>query len=180
MLARRDVDLVDKAIDQMKERIVSLVNDSIRDQLYPKALECLVALRNGCVQEEESQKYLLPLPSYRYLLIFCVKRFNAFLAEVRGFYEGKRRDEFWQCVVRSKVSLISSEEADDSDVSPQESREVSVLGGYYVCRIICSKVYYYSNSSLLGQAMEMEAQRRRKRTIQRPMQPTLQLMICLI
>ena len=79
MLARRDVDLVDKAIDQMKERIVSLVNDSIRDQLYPKALECLVALRNGCVQEEESHKYLLPLPSYRDLLIFCVKKVQCFL-----------------------------------------------------------------------------------------------------
>ena len=51
---------------------------------------------------------------------------------MRGFYEGKRRDEFWQCVVRSKVSLISSEEADDSDVSPQESRQVSVLR-----RLIC-------------------------------------------
>lgn len=57
MMARRDIDLVDKAIDQMKERILALVNDSIRDQLYPKALECLAALRKGCIQEEESHKY---------------------------------------------------------------------------------------------------------------------------
>jgi hypothetical protein len=50
MLGRRDVDLVDKAIGEMEKRILQLVNDSIRDQFYAKALECLVALRHGCVK----------------------------------------------------------------------------------------------------------------------------------
>lgn len=68
MLARRDIDLVEKgvqtyccitgshllfffvaAVDQMKQRILQLVNDSIRDQFYPKAIECVVALRSGCI-----------------------------------------------------------------------------------------------------------------------------------
>lgn len=38
-ISRRDVDLVDKAIEQMKSRIIQLVNDSIRDQFYGKAME---------------------------------------------------------------------------------------------------------------------------------------------
>ena len=38
------------AIDEMKIRIQQLVSDSLRDQLYGKAIECLQALRDGCVQ----------------------------------------------------------------------------------------------------------------------------------
>ncbi len=78
--ARRDVDLVDKAIEQMRARILQLVNDSVRDQLYPKALECMRALREGALQEGEADA------------------FNKFLRELRGFYERKRRDDFWQQV----------------------------------------------------------------------------------
>lgn len=50
MLARRDVDLVDDAIAQMQTRITQLINDSIRDQFYPKAVDCLSALRDGCIK----------------------------------------------------------------------------------------------------------------------------------
>ncbi|EFA77477.1 hypothetical protein PPL_12079 [Heterostelium album PN500] len=54
MLARRDIDLVDKAISLMKQRIVQLVNDSLKDQFYQKALECVVELRRGSIKESES------------------------------------------------------------------------------------------------------------------------------
>jgi len=50
MLARRDIDLVDEAIAQMQTRITQLINDSIRDQFYPKAVDCLAALREGCIK----------------------------------------------------------------------------------------------------------------------------------
>lgn len=50
MLNRRDVDLVEKALDGMKKRILQLINDSILTQLYHKALDCLRALREGCIQ----------------------------------------------------------------------------------------------------------------------------------
>ncbi|ELR21345.1 ATPdependent DNA helicase [Acanthamoeba castellanii str. Neff] len=39
MLARRDVDLVDKAVEQMQGRIKQLVEDSVGTQLYDKALQ---------------------------------------------------------------------------------------------------------------------------------------------
>ena len=57
----------------MKGRISQLVNDSIRDQFYGKAMECLKALREGCMRETESDL------------------FNGFLTHVKGEYEGKRR-----------------------------------------------------------------------------------------
>ncbi len=56
MLSRRDVDLVEKAIQQMQDRINQLVNDSIRSQLYPKAIECLCALHNGCQKVNKIKK----------------------------------------------------------------------------------------------------------------------------
>jgi len=103
MLARRDVDLVDKAIEQMKNRIVQLVNDSVRDQLYPKAIDCLQALRAGTIREEESQT------------------FNSFLKELRNYFEGKRRQDFWQMILDTKTTLISYAESEDSSVSPAEA-----------------------------------------------------------
>ncbi len=57
MLSRRDVDLVEKAIQQMQDRINQLVNDSIRSQLYPKAIECLCALHNGCQKVNKIKKW---------------------------------------------------------------------------------------------------------------------------
>jgi len=109
MLARRDVDLVDKAIEQMQERIVAFVNESIGAQLYPKAIECLEAMRNGCVQEEESAK------------------FNQFLHHLRALYAQKRRHDFWTLVCDAKLALISTEEANDSVVTAEEAKQFVAL-----------------------------------------------------
>jgi ATP-dependent DNA helicase 2 subunit 2 len=105
MLARRDVDLVDKAIGQMKERINQLVEDSIRTQLYPKAIECLQALRQGCIQEDEPQK------------------FNDYMEEMKQLYANKRKDDFWQAVRQSGISLITAQESAESTVSPAQSSQ---------------------------------------------------------
>jgi ATP-dependent DNA helicase 2 subunit 2 len=112
MLARRDVDLVEKAIEGIKKRIVQLVNDSILSQLYPKAIECLLALRQACVQEEESES------------------FNRFLVDLRSYYEGKRRDDFWRLIVSQKITLIDSLESEDSSISPDEARQVTYVSSY--------------------------------------------------
>lgn len=106
MLSRRDVDLVEKAIDGMKKKILQLVNDSLLNQYYPKAIECLNALRDGCIQEEESET------------------FNNFLRDLRKYFKGKRKNDFWNLIVSKKISLIHYEESDDSSVSPQESKQV--------------------------------------------------------
>ena len=103
MIARRDVDLVDKAIEQMKERIQRLLNESVKDQLYPKALDCMKALREGCVQEEEPAA------------------FNTFLQLLRSIHKGKRHDGFWQLLVSTSISLIHEEECEESDVTKEES-----------------------------------------------------------
>lgn len=78
MLARRDVDLVDKAVEQMQGRIKQLVEDSVGTQLYDKALQCLQTLRHGCMIEDEHQRY------------------NEFVDELEGYYRHKRRDDFWR------------------------------------------------------------------------------------
>lgn len=45
------------AIQQMCAVIQRLVNESLRDQLYEKALTCLRALRAGAVREDEATAF---------------------------------------------------------------------------------------------------------------------------
>ena len=109
MIARRDVDLVDKAIEQLKDRIIQILNDSVKDQLYPKALGCIKVLRLGCVQEEEPAA------------------FNTFLRLLRSMHEGKRHNSFWELLLSAGISLIHEEECEESDVSKEESEKVRQL-----------------------------------------------------
>eukprot|EP01117_Protostelium_nocturnum_P014755 TRINITY_DN5645_c0_g1_i1.p1 TRINITY_DN5645_c0_g1~~TRINITY_DN5645_c0_g1_i1.p1 ORF type:complete len:726 (-),score=197.55 TRINITY_DN5645_c0_g1_i1:67-2244(-) len=103
MLGRRDVDLVEIAMEGMKKRIFQLVNDSILSQLYPKAFDCLLAFRESAILEDESDY------------------FNRFMHELRNSFENKKRNDFWKLVVERQISLITSEESQDSDVSPEDS-----------------------------------------------------------
>lgn len=53
MFARRDnPDWVVKAIDAMKNKIHDLIEDSHEGDNNSKALECLAALRKGCINEQ--------------------------------------------------------------------------------------------------------------------------------
>lgn len=53
MLSHRDnPDWVSKAIKGLKSKILELVEDSVAGNNYDKAVECLVALRKGCVLEQ--------------------------------------------------------------------------------------------------------------------------------
>lgn len=53
LISRRDsLNWVVKAINEMKNKILDLVEDSHEGDNYPKALECLVALRKGCILEQ--------------------------------------------------------------------------------------------------------------------------------
>ena len=53
MMSRRDSpEWVGKAINEMKNKIFDLVEDSYEGDNYLKALEYLVALRKGCVLEQ--------------------------------------------------------------------------------------------------------------------------------
>ncbi|KAM4104949.1 hypothetical protein ACJW30_06G196800 [Castanea mollissima] len=54
MMSGRDgPEWIGKAIKDMRKRIFDLVEDSFEGDNYPKALECLVALRKGCILVQE-------------------------------------------------------------------------------------------------------------------------------
>lgn len=99
MFTRRDVDLVDRAIEEMQAMIIKLINDSINDQYYNKALNCLIALRKGCIDEEESES------------------FNKFLRRIKTMYSTGKRKGFWELIKKNKLNLISSDECPDSNVT---------------------------------------------------------------
>lgn len=55
MMSRRDgTEWVNKAIQDMKNKIFDMVENSFEGDTYHKALECLVALRKGCILEQVS------------------------------------------------------------------------------------------------------------------------------
>lgn len=55
MMSRRDTaEWVSKAIKDMKNKIFHIVEDSFEGDTYQKALECVVALRKGCILEQVS------------------------------------------------------------------------------------------------------------------------------
>ncbi|PRP79754.1 hypothetical protein PROFUN_12616 [Planoprotostelium fungivorum] len=121
MLARRDVDLIQLAMEGMKSRIIQQVTDSIMTQLYPKAFDCLLTFREAAIQEEESEY------------------FNKSLREMRTAFEGRRRDDFWKLIVERKISLITSEEAEDSEVSLTEAQQF--LAGPVVSQESAGELY---------------------------------------
>lgn len=53
MISRRDSpEWVDKAIKEMKSKILELLKDTCSEEIYPKALEYLIALRKACILEQ--------------------------------------------------------------------------------------------------------------------------------
>lgn len=105
MLARRDSDeWVPKALREMKKLITDLLDSSYKGNTYHKAMDCLVALRNGCVQQEEPMEY------------------NNFMRELRSNCQGKRLNDFWELIVSKNVRLINKNEAAESDVTEEEAK----------------------------------------------------------
>eukprot|EP01006_Ploeotia_vitrea_P048337 TRINITY_DN67222_c3_g2_i1.p1 TRINITY_DN67222_c3_g2~~TRINITY_DN67222_c3_g2_i1.p1 ORF type:complete len:767 (+),score=83.61 TRINITY_DN67222_c3_g2_i1:52-2352(+) len=109
MFNRRDEDLVDKAIAEMQAVIRQLLRDSIGNQLYQKAADCIVALRAGCIREEESEQY------------------NGFLRNLKQIHSVGRRSEFWDQYIKAKdITLIHQAEAGDTDVTPSQAQKFLV------------------------------------------------------
>ena len=105
MLSRRDMDLVDKAISEIQTQILRLINDSYKNSHYEKAIECLDALRAGCLKEQESEQ------------------FNQFLELIKATYKDKQRHDFWETVQRKALNLISAAESDDSNITLEQVRD---------------------------------------------------------
>ncbi|XP_027922087.1 ATP-dependent DNA helicase 2 subunit KU80 [Vigna unguiculata] len=105
LISRRDSpNWVVKAIDEMKNKIFDLVEDSHEGDNYPKALECLVVLRKGCILVQEP------------------KQFNDFLKHICKFCRENRLHSFCQYLASKDLTLISKTEAVDSDVTDEEAR----------------------------------------------------------
>lgn len=91
------------------------MNDSIRDQFYYKAIECLKALREGCMKETESES------------------FNEFLHKLKSDYEGKRRDDFWRMLAPNGLTLIHCDEVHCAIQSSSISLFTLFEGGRFEC-----------------------------------------------
>ncbi|XP_059459032.1 ATP-dependent DNA helicase 2 subunit KU80 [Corylus avellana] len=109
MMSRRDgPEWVGKAIKDLKNKIFDMVEDSHEGDNYSKALECLVALRKGCILEQEP------------------KHFNDFLHHLSNFCREKDLDSFCEFLASKELTLISKTEAIDSEVSDAEARSFLV------------------------------------------------------
>ncbi|XP_016184209.1 ATP-dependent DNA helicase 2 subunit KU80 [Arachis ipaensis] len=109
MFARRDnPDWVVKAIDAMKNKIHDLIEDSHEGDNNSKALECLAALRKGCINEQEP------------------KQFNNFLRDLWSFCQEKNLHGFCDSLSSKGITLIPKSEAADSEVTEDEARSFLV------------------------------------------------------
>ncbi|KAL0429012.1 UNVERIFIED_CONTAM: ATP-dependent DNA helicase 2 subunit KU80 [Sesamum radiatum] len=105
MISRRDSPRwITKAIQSMKDKIFDLVENSFEGDTYEKALECLGALRKGCILEQEP------------------KQFNEFLHHLHKFCQEKNLSSFSDYLMSHEMMLISKNEAPESDVPEHEAR----------------------------------------------------------
>ncbi|XP_073102897.1 ATP-dependent DNA helicase 2 subunit KU80 isoform X1 [Elaeis guineensis] len=109
MMARRDSSKwVSKAIKEMQNHVSDLLENSYEGDAYSKAIECLLALRKGCILEQEP------------------KEFNRFLL---GLYE-KWKDtdlaNFFELLSSKNITLISQKEAPDSNVTEEDAKNFPV------------------------------------------------------
>ncbi|XP_009604926.1 ATP-dependent DNA helicase 2 subunit KU80 [Nicotiana tomentosiformis] len=109
MMSRRDnAGWINKAIQDMKNKTFDLVENSCEGDTYDKALECLVALRRGCILEQEP------------------KQFNDFLCHLYKFCQEKDLRNFCQYLASHGMTLITKTEAPDNEIPEDEARSFMV------------------------------------------------------
>ena len=57
MITDRKQDLVAPAIEQMEKMIRRLIASSMNGDLFDKAMDCMLAMREGCVDEDEAESF---------------------------------------------------------------------------------------------------------------------------
>ncbi|KAK4476526.1 hypothetical protein RD792_015682 [Penstemon davidsonii] len=118
LISRRDgSQWVIKAIQNMKNKIFDLIENSFEGDAYQKAMECLVALRKSCILE---QAYFLSC------LLREPKEFNDFLCHLNKYCHEKNLKSFSELIASHEVMLISKTEAPESDVPENEARSFLV------------------------------------------------------
>ncbi|ELU08335.1 hypothetical protein CAPTEDRAFT_163248 [Capitella teleta] len=104
LLAWKDKDMFEEACAMMKARVLQLVSDSFGTQLYPKAMNCIQTFRLEAIKAAEP------------------RTFNNFLRELKDILREKGRSDFWDDLLKVKVTLISKLESEDSSVGQEEAQ----------------------------------------------------------
>jgi ATP-dependent DNA helicase 2 subunit 2 len=100
MMNNRTEDLVDRALAELRLAITGLVDTSLRDLKYARALECLRAMRECCVQDSESPA------------------FNAFLRDLHERYRDTRPAFLAFIAADPAGKVVTTEEDPGADVAP--------------------------------------------------------------
>lgn len=109
MMLRRDgTEWVNKAIADMKSIILQLITDSFEEDNFEKVLDCLIALRKGCILEQEP------------------KQFNDFLLKLCKFCTEKDLASFTEFLASKNFMLISKTEAEESEITEDEAKSFLV------------------------------------------------------
>ena len=103
MIKDRKKDRVDLAIRQMEEVVVRLLEKDFKGNLHRKIIDCIRALRRGCVEEEQPND------------------FNSFLA-IKVRHLQSIYPDFWNFMVDQGITLISVNECKASRVSQNEAK----------------------------------------------------------
>ena len=109
MATDRKKDRVMEAITQMKDMIVRFVKDSLHGDTYDKALECLAALRDVCIKEDEAPE------------------FNDFLYRIKKDFQTGPHSEFFIRLIKKGIQLITSSESSSSLIESVLQAEFSEL-----------------------------------------------------
>nr|APB87921.1 ATP-dependent DNA helicase 2 subunit KU8 [Dendrobium officinale] len=105
MMARRDGSKwVEKAIKEMQDHIYGLLENSYKGDNYLNATECLIALRNSCIREQEP------------------KKFNDFLHYLCENQKTLDLRDFFELLSSKNITLITKTEAADSDVKMEDAK----------------------------------------------------------
>jgi ATP-dependent DNA helicase 2 subunit 2 len=100
MMNNRTEDLVDRALAELRLAITNLVDTSLRDLKYARALECLRAMRECCVQDSESPA------------------FNAFLRDLHERYRDTRPAFLAFIAADPAGKVVTTDEDPGADVAP--------------------------------------------------------------
>eukprot|EP00916_Digyalum_oweni_P026347 GHVL01043276.1.p1 GENE.GHVL01043276.1~~GHVL01043276.1.p1 ORF type:complete len:595 (+),score=144.45 GHVL01043276.1:385-2169(+) len=92
-ISTEDTQIIYEAMNQMTELINRCATQSLGSQLFPKAIECLKALRNACITNSKTSV------------------FNSCIISLRDKCKGKKKkEELWQMMMSQNLTLISVEE----------------------------------------------------------------------
>ncbi|KAM7202081.1 ATP-dependent DNA helicase, partial [Naviculisporaceae sp. PSN 640] len=104
-----DDSVVEDAVKQMGQIIRKLIEDSFADVLYPRAAENLRVVREELIG--------LELPGVYNKLLTSLKK-----SILTGELNGDRREMWFKYIIGGKLSLITSEESEVSDVTEEQAK----------------------------------------------------------